>query len=341
LGIMLFGADRVSQRVHTLATLLVAIGTTLSAFWILSLNSWMHTPAGFEMRDGVAHATDWFAIVFNPSFPYRLAHMLLASGLTVAFLIAGISAWRWLHSDRREDVRIQLVIAVRMAALLIPIQILVGDLHGLNTLEHQPAKIAAMEGIWENERGAALRLFAIPDEASRTNHGEIKVPYLASWILTHELDGEVKGLNTFIGEHPPVAPLFYGFRLMVGVGVLMLLLSFACCWLTRRHASNPKLLPAWALKALVAMTFSGWIATLAGWYVTEIGRQPFLVYGVLRTSEAASTVPASIIGLSFALYMTVYFLLLLAYVRVLFLLARRAGNIEAAANPEARQLAMV
>ncbi len=326
LGIMLFGADRVSPRVHNLATFLVAFGTTLSAFWILALNSWMHTPAGFEIRDGVAHATDWFAVVMNPSFPYRLTHMLLASGLTVAFLIAGVSAWRWLKGDRGAEVRLQLRVGVTLGALLIPLQILAGDMHGLNTLEHQPAKIAAMEGIWEDERGAALRLFAIPDETERTNHAEIEIPYLASLILTHSLDGEIKGLNSFIGEHPPVAPLFYGFRLMVGIGVLMLLISWSAWWLMRRRRNEGEPLPRWTLRAMVAMTFSGWVATLAGWYVTEIGRQPYLVYGVLRTADAASAVPAPMIGLSLALYLIVYAALLVAFVRVVFLLASKAGQ---------------
>lgn len=323
LGIMLFGAGRVSERVHTLATLLVAGGTTLSAFWILSLNSWMHTPAGFELREGVAHATDWMAIVFNPSFPYRLTHMLLASGLTVAFLVAGVSAWRWLRGDQGADVRIGLRTGSVLGAVLIPLQILAGDLHGLNTLEHQPAKIAAMEGIWEDESGAALRLFAIPDAQARSNHAEIAIPKLGSLILTHSLDGTVKGLNSFPDAHPPVAPLFYGFRLMVGVGVLMLLVSWTTVWLWRRHRGE---LPRRWLQVLVAMSFSGWVATLAGWYVTEIGRQPYLVYGVLRTADAVSAVPAPMIGLSLVAYLIVYAALLAAYVRVLFLLAAKAGK---------------
>jgi cytochrome bd ubiquinol oxidase subunit I len=322
LGVMLFGAGRVSDRVHTLATLLVAIGTTLSAFWILALNSWMQTPAGFEMREGVAHALDWSAIVFNPSFSYRLTHMLLASGLTVAFLIAGISAWRWLRGDRGADVRHALRTGTVLAAVLIPLQILAGDLHGLNTLEHQPAKIAAMEGIWQTERGAGLRLFAIPDEQTRSNLMEVEIPKLGSLILTHSMDGEIRGLDQFVGAHPPVAPLFYGFRLMVGVGLLMLALSWASVWLWRRRQGQ---LPTWTLQALVAMSFSGWVATLAGWYVTEIGRQPWLVHGVLRTADAASAVPAPMIGGSLLLYLGVYALLLLAYVRVLFLLAGKAG----------------
>jgi len=321
LGVMLFGAGRVSERTHMMATLLVAGGTTLSSFWILALNSWMQTPAGFEMRDGVAHATDWAAIVFNPSFPYRLSHVLLASGLTVSFLIAGLSAWRRLHGDRGPDVRLTLRTGIVMAAALIPLQVLVGDLHGLNTLEHQPAKIAAMEGIWQTEQGAALRLFAIPDEAARTNHAEIAIPKLASLILTHSTDGVVKGLDEFRGAHPPVAPVFYSFRVMIGVGMLMWAISWSALWFWRRRQGE---LPKPLLWALVMMSFSGWVATLAGWYVTEIGRQPYLVYGVLRTSDAASTVPAGMIGISLSLYLSVYALLLFAYIRVLFLLASKA-----------------
>lgn len=323
LGIMLFGAGRVSERVHTLATLLVAIGTSLSAFWILSLNSWMHTPAGFEMREGVAHVSSWAAVVFNPSFPYRLTHVLLASGLTVAFLLAGLSAWRWLRGDHGDDVRKTLRTGTVLAAVLIPLQILAGDLHGLNTLEHQPAKIAAMEGIWDDEAGAGLRLFAWPDAATRSNHAELEIPKLGSLILTHSLDGTVRGLNSFVGAHPPVAPLFFGFRVMVGVGLLMLLVAWGSLYLWRRHRGE---LPRRWLQLLVAMSLSGWVATLAGWYVTEIGRQPFLVYGVLRTADAASAVAAPLIGISLSLYLLVYAALLLAYVRVLFVLAKKAGD---------------
>ncbi|HEV7457890.1 MAG TPA: cytochrome ubiquinol oxidase subunit I [Roseococcus sp.] len=318
LAIMLFGYGRVSNRIHTLATVLVAGGTTLSAFWILVLNSWMHTPAGHEIRDGIVHAVDWWAIVFNPSMPYRLAHMLLASGLTVAFLIAGLSAWRWLRGDRGAGVLKTLRTGVVMGAVLIPVQILAGDLHGLNTLEHQPQKVAAMEGVWETERGAALRLFAIPDEANRTNHFEIAIPNMASLILTHEWDGEVRGLNEFMGEHPPVAPVFYAFRVMVGIGMLMLLVSWWGAWVLWRRGVTP-----WLARALVGMTFSGWVATLAGWYVTEIGRQPWLVTGILRTGEAAGPVAATTIAASLIMYLVIYAVLLAAYIGTLMHLARR------------------
>ena len=322
IGIMLFGTRRVPNWLHTLATFLVAVGTTMSAFWILALNSWMHTPDGFELRDGVVHATDWLAIIFNPSFPYRLTHMLLASGLTVAFLIAGLSAFRWLLGERTAALRATLRVGLTMAAVLIPIQIFVGDLHGLNTLEHQPQKVAAMEGNWETRSGVPLLLFALPDEEARENRFEIGIPYGASLILKHDPQGVVPGLNDFVGEHPPVAPVFFAFRVMVGVGLLMLAVSWAGVWLTRRgREPHP-----WLLRGLVGMTFSGWIATLAGWYVTEIGRQPWLVDGVLRTADAVSSVAAPIIAGSLTLYLAVYGLLLAAYVGVLLHLARKAAR---------------
>lgn len=321
LGIMLFGWSRVSNRVHTAATVLVAVGTTISAFWILVLNSWMQTPAGFEMRDGVAHATDWWAIVFNPSMPYRLAHMLLASGLTVAFLVAGISSFRWLRSDRSPGVMAGLRTGVFLAAALIPAQIFVGDMHGLNTLEHQPAKIAAMEGIWETRNGAPMVVFGLPDEATRSNQFEIAIPNIASFYLTHDWNGEIRGLNDF--EHrPPVAPVFFAFRVMVGIGLLMLAVSWLATWQLRRkgHVQRP------VAYVLVAMTFAGWIATLSGWYVTEIGRQPWLVTGVLTTKQAASSVPAPMIASTLVGYLLVYAALLAAYIATIFYLARKSAD---------------
>ncbi len=322
LGIMLFGRGRVSERVHTLATWLVAIGTTMSAFWILALNSWMHTPAGFEMIDGQAHVTSWLQVIFNPSFPYRLTHMLIASGLTVAFLLAGISAYRWLRADRGADVRATLKVGVYAAAVLIPLQILVGDLHGLNTLEHQPAKLAAMEGIWETQKGAPAVLFALPDAASQTNRYEIAIPKLASFYLTHDWNGEVRGIKDFGELHPPVAPVFWAFRVMVGVGMLMLAVSWLGAWRLRRDQE----IRPWLARVLVAMTFAGWVALVAGWYVTEIGRQPWLVTGVLTTTQAASSVPAAHIALTLTLYLALYLALLVAYVRVVFYLARKARD---------------
>ena len=324
LGIMLFGFHKVPRWAHTLATFLVALGTTFSAFWILVLNSWMQTPAGFEMIDGVAHATEWFAIIFNPSFPYRFTHMLLASGLTVCFLVAGISAYRMLKGDNKKAPKLALRTALLSAAILAPTQVLVGDFHGLNTLEHQPQKIAAMEGIWHTERGAPLVLFAIPDEETQQNRFAIEVPKLASLILTHDKDGELQGLNEFAGEHPPVAPVFYSFRVMVGIGMLMLLMA----WWTSFSLLRKKELAPLQLKILIGMTFSGWVATLAGWYVTEIGRQPYLVYGVLKTRDAVTTVPGEHVAMTLAMYLLLYAVLLVAYIKTLFWLANRAVEVE-------------
>ena len=337
LGIMLFGYSRVPGWLHTTATFLVAFGTTMSAFWILVLNSWMHTPVGYELRDGVVHATDWLAIIFNPSMPYRLAHMLIASGLTVSFLIAGVSALRWLvWSDRSDSVRTTLKVGATLAALLIPVQIFIGDQHGLNTLEHQPAKVAAMEAHWDtDETPVPLILFALPDEEARENDFAIKIPYVGSIILTHSLDGAIPGLNDFVAEdgtvlHPPVAPVFFAFRIMVGTGMAMLLLSWSAVWLMRRRAPDgarrgAEGLPKPLLWAFVAMTFSGWLATLAGWYTTEIGRQPWLVQGVLKTYEAVADVPAPMVLSTLIAYLTVYAVLIVAYIGVITYLARKAS----------------
>ncbi|SEL18071.1 cytochrome bd-I ubiquinol oxidase subunit 1 apoprotein [Colwellia chukchiensis] len=324
LSIMLFGMNRVSNRVHTLATILVAIGTSLSAFWILSLDSWMQTPAGIEMIDGVAHVTSWLEVIFNPSMPYRLMHMLLASGLTAAFLISGISAYRLLRGDNKQSVKHALNFSVALAAILIPIQMFIGDLHGLNTLKHQPAKIAAMEGVWQTDTGVPLLLFALPDQTQRKNHFEIKIPNMASLILTHDSQGEIQGLNDFVDAHPPVAPVFFSFRIMIAIGILMWLFS----WLATYQYVIKKRYPPWLLKTGLVMTFSGWIATLAGWYVTEIGRQPFLVTGILRTKDAVTTTAPENIVISLTLYILIYGFLLVAYIRTLFVMANRAVILE-------------
>lgn len=324
LGVMLFGMNRVSNRIHTLSTLLVAFGTTLSAFWILALNSWMQTPAGFVMRDGVAYPLDWMQIIFNPSFPYRMIHMLLASFLTAAFLVAGISAFRIRNGDGKQAPRAALKAGLIIAAVLVPVQMFVGDLHGLNTLKHQPAKIAAVEAIWKTERGAKLLLFALPDEKTKTNNFAVGIPKLASLILTHDPNGEIKGLEAFGNNHPPVAVSFWSFRLMVGVGLLMLAVS----WLGLYQLLRKKELPDWMLFVLEAMTFSGWVATLAGWYLTEIGRQPWLVTGVLKTAAAVTKLPPGHIVFSLIMYLVVYSLLLVAYVHTLRVMARKSIQVE-------------
>ncbi|WP_306478133.1 cytochrome ubiquinol oxidase subunit I [Methyloversatilis sp.] len=325
LGVMLFGHGRVSERIHMLATFLVAFGTTMSAFWILVLNSWMQTPVGYEIIDGEFHVTSWLEIIFNPSFPWRFAHMLLASFLTMSFLVAGVSAWQVLRRKANPSSAVALRAALTLAALLIPVQIVVGDMHGLNTLQHQPQKIAAIEGVWETEKGAPLLLFAVPNEAERRNDFAIGIPKMASFILTHEWDGELKGLNEF-ENHPPVKPLFFGFRIMVAVGTLMLLVSWVGCWMLRRHGWQPERAPRWLIASIAGMTFSGWVATVAGWYVTEIGRQPWIVQGLIKTADVASSTPAPYIALTLAGYLITYAALIACYIGVLRYMAEKPSD---------------
>ena len=351
LGIMLFGRGRVSDRVHLIATLMVAAGTTLSAFWILSLNSWMQTPTGYTSIDGVLHAQSWWDIIFNPSFPYRLTHKLLASTLTAGFLIAGLSAWQMLRKTTNAGTTKALRTGLVAAAVAIPLQIIAGDLHRLNTLEHQPAKIAAIEGIWHTEKRAALTLFGLPNEREGRTDYAITVPGLASLILAHDIEAELKGLDEFPDAHPPVAPVFWSFRVMVGVGLLMLAVSWWLVWTLWRFQRRTRRVPQpasagqpsppveqvplarWQLWILAGMTFSGWVATLAGWFVTEIGRQPFMVYGVLRTAElVAPHAPGMVLGTLIA-YLSLYAFLLVAYVLVLMYMAQHP----AMPTPEAPQ----
>ncbi len=331
LGVMLFGHGKVSERVHLMSTMLVAFGTTVSAFWILALNSWMQTPAGHEIVNGTFHVRSWLEVIFNPSFPYRFAHMLLASALTCAFLLAGLSAWQLLKGAAQSAAPRVLRVGLTLAAVAIPVQIFVGDMHGLNTLHHQPQKIAAMEGVWQTERGAPLLLFAVPDGEQRRNHFEIAIPRLASLILTHDPNGEIKGLNEFPNAHPPVLMVFWAFRVMVGVGMLMLATSWGALWLYRRAGWQAARLPRLLLWLLAGMTFSGWVATVAGWWVTEIGRQPFIVYGLIRTADVASATAAPLIALSLSMYLVLYAALIVAYVAVLKYMA---GKPEYSPDPE-------
>lgn len=324
LGIMLFGMRRVPNWLHTLSIFFVAFGVTLSAFWILVLNSWMQTPQGYELIDGVVHVTSWREVVLNPTMPYQMTHMLTASALTVCFMMAGISAYRMRHNDEKRAPRKTLKIAVVLAAVLAPLQLFIGDLHGLNTLEHRPDKVAAMEGLWHTEKGAPLVLFGIPNAETQTNDFAIEIPKGASLILTHSLDGELKGISDF-EEHPPVAKVFYSFRIMVGVGMLMIVLSLCAVWkiFIRRDETNPRLL--WCLQY---MTYSGWVATLAGWYVAEIGRQPWLVTGVLRTRDAVTPLAPDNIAVSLTLYLLLYVVLTFAYIYTIREIARRAVAVE-------------
>jgi cytochrome d ubiquinol oxidase subunit I len=319
LGVMLFGMDRVSGRVHVASALIVAFGTTVSAFWILALNSWMQTPAGHVEIDGELIAGSWWAVIFNPSFPYRLTHMLLASGITASFLVAGLSAWRLLRAPEDAAAKKTLVFGARIAAVLVPLQIFVGDLHGLNTLEHQPAKIAALEAIWKTERGAALTLVGIPNEEEKRTDYALMLPKGASLILAHDANAELKGLDEF-EEHPPVAPVFFAFRVMVGMGMLMLALSWVGTFILRKST------PRWLLWSFAGFSFSGWIATLAGWLVTEIGRQPWLVTGILLTSDAVGGATGGELGASLTAYVATYAVLLLSYMVTLTHMAGKGSG---------------
>ncbi|MBU2285065.1 MAG: cytochrome ubiquinol oxidase subunit I [Gammaproteobacteria bacterium] len=334
LGIMLFGRDRVSQRVHLLASLMVAFGTTLSAFWILALNSWMQTPSGYQIIDGQFHVLSWWDVIFNPSFPYRLGHKLLASTLTVAFLVAGLSAWQLLRGTPHPGTRKALRAGITIAAIAIPLQILMGDMHGLNTLEHQPAKIAAIEGVWHTEKSAPLTLFGFPNEKEGRTDYAVQIPKLASLILAHDINAEIKGLNEFPNAHPPVAPVFWGFRIMVGVGVLMLAVSWSAAWIlwrrSRRAGGQPSAKePRALLWTLAAMTFSGWVATLAGWYVTEIGRQPFIIYGLVRTADVVADHSPGMVAATLVAWLLLYVILLGSYVAVLKYMAEHVETARA------------
>jgi cytochrome d ubiquinol oxidase subunit I len=305
LGVMLFGWNRVSPRMHFAATVIVAAGTLISAFWILAANSWMQTPQGFRWgEDGLLYPTDWLAVIFNPSFPFRFAHMTIAAYLTTAFVVGGIGAFYLRRGQHLKHARIMMGMAMIMAIFVAPSQLLVGDLHGLNTLTHQPAKVAAMEGLWDTQRGAPLVLFGWPDQEAQQTRYAVEVPKLSSLILTHDLDGEVKGLKDWPrDEQPPVAWVFWSFRVMVGIGMLMIVtgLMALVLFLRKRLFDTP-----WFQYWCMALTPAGFIAVLAGWFVTEIGRQPYIVYNVMRTAEAASPVGSQTIALSLAAFILTY-----------------------------------
>ncbi|MEX3899000.1 cytochrome ubiquinol oxidase subunit I [Paraburkholderia sp. BR10954] len=307
LGIMLFGWQRVSPRAHFGATLMVAIGTLISTFWILASNSWMQTPQGFEVVDGHVVPLDWFKIIFNPSFPYRLAHMALAAFIVAGLVVAAVGAWHLLRGRRDPAVKKMFSMALWLLLILTPIQAFVGDQHGLNTREYQPAKIAAIEGIWDTEKGGtALNLFGIPDMEAETTHYAVSIPHLGSLILTHSWDGEIRGLKEFPPQdRPDSAVVFWSFRIMAGLGVLMIAMSIAA-WVLHRRG---RLFEAkWFQRLCVAMGPSGFITLLAGWVTTEAGRQPWVVYGVMRTSQAVSPLTTQQVGLSLMTFVAVYFL---------------------------------
>jgi cytochrome bd ubiquinol oxidase subunit I len=289
---------------HFLATCVVALGTLISAFWILAASSWMHTPAGYSVLDGVYYPESWLEIVFNPSFPYRFVHMTLAAYLSTCFVVAGVAARYLLRGQYPRRAKLMLQLAVVFASVVVPLQIVVGDLHGLNTLEHQPAKIAAMEAHWESRAGAPLVLFAWPDSAAEENRFEIAIPKLGSLILRHDVDASVTGLKEYArSDRPPVLIPFFGFRVMVGIGVLML----AAAWTGLVLLVRGKLVESrWFLRVLPWMIPAGFVALLAGWFTTEVGRQPYVVYGLMRTADAVSAVPASSLLTTLALFVLVY-----------------------------------
>lgn len=307
LGVMLFGEKRVGAGLHYFATLMVAVGTLISATWILSVNSWMQTPAGFSINAaGQFVPEDWWAVIFNPSFPYRFVHMVLAAYLTTAFVVGGIGAWHLLKDTTSRGARVMFSMAMWMAALVAPIQILAGDLHGLNTLEYQPAKVAAMEGHYDTHAGAPLILFGIPDDEAEVTRYQIAIPKLGSLILTHHADGEVKGLKAFPkNQRPPAEIVFWSFRLMVGIGFAMLGIGI---WSLLRRLQKGRLYEDhWLHRAALLMTPSGFVAVLAGWITTEVGRQPYTVYGLLTTAQSASPIAAPAVATSLVAFIIVYF----------------------------------
>mgnify|MGYP006422403641 CR=1 FL=1 len=283
LGVLLFGRNKVPPGTHLFAAAMVALGTFISSFWILAANSWMQTPAGVELRDGIFHVTSWMEAIFNPSFAYRFVHMGLASFLTGGFVVAGVSAWYLLRNRDLEANKKALSMSLWLLLIIAPAQAVVGDFHGLNTLEHQPTKIAAMEGNWETRQGIPMLLFALPDQENQTNHFEIGIPKLASYILTHDWNGEVPGISEQPrDQQPAVAIVFWSFRVMVGIGLLMIAFAFAGLWLRwRGELYNQPLY----LKGLSWMIGAPFIAVLSGWFVTEIGRAPWLVYGMMTQAE--------------------------------------------------------
>ena len=330
LGVMLFGRGRVGPRMHFAATLIVAVGTLFSAFWILAANSWMQTPAGYELRDGVFHATDWLEVIFNPSLPYRFTHMVLACYLSTALVVVAVGAYHLARDPGQRHARAMLAIGLPFIAVVGTVQALVGHAHGENVHHHQPAKLAAMEGHWASYDGhAPLILFALPDEAAETNRFELAIPSVGSLVVTGSFDGAIRGLRSWPeADRPPVVPVFLSFRVMVGLGVAIIALgAFGTWWLRQGHlADHPRF-----LRFAVWMAPAGFVALLAGWFTAEIGRQPYVVYGLLRTADAASPVSADAVGMSLLVYVAVYLLIFGSGLFFLLELARRGPHGEEAA----------
>lgn len=324
LGIMLFGMNRVGKGLHFLATVLVTAGTLLSAFWILSANSWMQTPSGYILNDGHFEVADWWEVIFNPSFPYRLTHMVIAAYLTTALVVAAVGAWHLLRDRGNEGARIMLSMAMWIVLIGAPIQAIVGDFHGLNTLKHQPAKIAALEGHWETGRGVPLLLVGWPDMEREETRFAVGLPKLGSLILTHDLDGEIRGLKEWPpDERPNAAVVFWSFRIMVALGFLMIGLGLTSLWLRRKGRFHDH---RGFLKWTVAMGPAGFIAVIAGWFTTEVGRQPWLVQDLLRTADGVSPIATAGVASSLAGFAVVYFVVFGAGIIYLLRLMRQSPD---------------
>jgi len=319
LAIMLFGWNRVGRKLHFASTCIVAVGTLISAFWILAANSWMHTPAGYEIRDGIFYATSWMEVIFNPSFPYRFVHMVLAAYLTTGFVVTSVAALQLLRNNKTPANVLMFRMGIVFTAIVTPLQIMAGHSHGVNVHEHQPVKLAAMEGHWETHRGAPMILFGIPNEEKEANDYEIAIPKLGSLVVAHDLNAEIKGLKEWPREErPPVATVFWSFRIMVGIGMLMLLLAFTGLYLMRTGRLTDNIIYQ---KACFVMGPSGFVAVIAGWFTAEVGRQPYTVYGLLRTADSVSPVTAGAVGMSLTIFIFVYAIIFTAGVYYLFKLA--------------------
>ncbi len=337
LGVMLFGETRVGPRLHFFATLMVATGTLISATWIIAVNSWMQTPAGYSISaNGQFIPEDWFAVIFNPSFPYRLVHTVLAAYLTTAFAVGGVGAWHLLRNNKSPAARTMFSMAMWMAVIVAPLQILAGDQHGLNTLEHQPAKIAAMEGDYETTPGTPLILFGLPDDQNEMTRYAITIPHLGALILTHDFNGSIKGLKEFPkDQRPPAAIVFWSFRIMVGLGFAMLGLGL---WsLARRIQGEKMFTDRWLHRVALLMLPSGFIAVLAGWVTTEVGRQPYTVYGLLTTVKSASPIDAPAVATSLLAFVIVYFAVFGAGIFYIYRLCGTAPDNPSPLNPSGVQ----
>ena len=321
LAIMLFGWNRVGRNLHFASTCIVAVGTLISAFWILAANSWMQTPAGYEIRDGVFFATNWLEVIFNPSFPYRFTHMVLAAYLTTAFVVVAVAAYQLILGNSNPAIVTMMKMGIIFVCIVIPLQLIAGHEHGVNVFKHQPVKLAAMEGHWETYTGAPLVLFALPNEKEEKNDLELAIPKLGSLIVAHDVNAEIRGLKEWPrDERPPVPVVFWSFRIMVGIGILMLFTAATGLWLfiTGKLESNKIY-----LRLCTLMGPSGFIAVIAGWFTAEVGRQPYTVYGLMKSIDSTSPVTANSVGLSLVVFIFTYIVVFSAGLYYIFRLMKK------------------